>query len=94
MSDVAQGGATVFTELGLSVFPVRGAAVFWLNLHPSGEGDLATRHAACPVLRGSKWVCNKWIHQGGQEFIKPCNLEYQTEGMRRKIPKPVPKSSR
>ncbi|XP_045495201.1 prolyl 4-hydroxylase subunit alpha-1 isoform X1 [Colias croceus] len=94
MSDVAQGGATVFTELGLSVFPVRGAAAFWLNLHPSGEGDLATRHAACPVLRGSKWVCNKWIHQGGQEFIKPCNLEYQTEGIRRKIPKPVPKSSR
>lgn len=55
MSDVAQGGATVFTELGLSLFPRRGAAAFWLNLHPSGEGDLATRHAACPVLRGSKW---------------------------------------
>jgi hypothetical protein len=55
MSDVAQGGATVFTKLGLSVFPQRGAAAFWLNLHASGEGDLATRHAACPVLRGSKW---------------------------------------
>lgn len=55
MSDVAQGGATVFTELGLSVFPQKRAALFWLNLHPSGEGDLATRHAACPVLRGSKW---------------------------------------
>lgn len=55
MSEVAQGGATVFTELGLSVSPVKNAAVYWLNLHPSGEGDLATRHAACPVLRGSKW---------------------------------------
>lgn len=55
MSDVAQGGATVFTELGLSVFPVKGAAAFWLNLHASGEGDFATRHAACPVLQGSKW---------------------------------------
>ncbi|XP_045487389.1 prolyl 4-hydroxylase subunit alpha-1 isoform X2 [Pieris rapae] len=94
MSNVAQGGATVFTELGLSVFPVRGAAVYWLNLHPSGEGDLATRHAACPVLTGSKWVCNKWIHQGGQELIHPCNLEYQPESMRRKIPRPIPKSSR
>ncbi|CAK1540610.1 unnamed protein product [Leptosia nina] len=94
MSDVAQGGATVFTELGLSLFPVKGAAAFWLNLHPSGEGDLATRHAACPVLTGSKWVCNKWIHEGGQEFIKPCNLEYQAESMGRKIPRPVPKSSR
>ncbi|XP_063822673.1 prolyl 4-hydroxylase subunit alpha-1-like [Ostrinia nubilalis] len=94
MSDVAQGGATVFTKLGLSLFPEKGAAAFWLNLHPSGEGDLATRHAACPVLRGSKWVSNKWLHQGGQELLKPCNLEYQDESMTRKIPKPVPKTSR
>ncbi|XP_050346723.1 prolyl 4-hydroxylase subunit alpha-1 isoform X3 [Nymphalis io] len=93
MSDVAQGGATVFTELGLSVFPQRGAAVFWLNLHPSGEGDLATRHAACPVLRGSKWVCNKWIHQGGQELIKPCDLEYQSEGIIRPLPRPLVKKT-
>ncbi|XP_072939293.1 prolyl 4-hydroxylase subunit alpha-1-like [Epargyreus clarus] len=94
MSEVAQGGATVFTELGLSLFPVHRAAAFWLNLHPSGEGDFATRHAACPVLRGSKWVSNKWIHQGGQELIKPCDLEYQQEGLIRQIPKPVPKSFR
>ncbi|CAH2108424.1 unnamed protein product [Euphydryas editha] len=93
MSDVAQGGATVFTELGLSVFPRRGAAVFWLNLHPSGEGDLATRHAACPVLRGSKWVSNKWIHQGGQELIKPCDLQYQSEGFIRTLPRPLLKKS-
>ncbi|XP_064072008.1 prolyl 4-hydroxylase subunit alpha-1 isoform X1 [Vanessa tameamea] len=93
MSDVAQGGATVFTELGLSVFPQRGDAVFWLNLHPSGEGDLATRHAACPVLRGSKWVCNKWIHQGGQELIKPCDLEYQSEGIIRPLPRPLMKKT-
>ncbi|CAH0750265.1 unnamed protein product [Diatraea saccharalis] len=94
MSDVAQGGATVFTKLGVSLFPIKGAAAFWLNLHPSGEGDLATRHAACPVLRGSKWVSNKWLHQGGQELLKPCNLEYQGEAVIRPIPKPVPKTSR
>ncbi|KAG7306017.1 hypothetical protein JYU34_008588 [Plutella xylostella] len=94
MSDVAQGGATVFTELGLSLSPVKRAAAFWLNLHPSGEGDLATRHAACPVLRGSKWVSNKWIHQGGQELIKPCGTEYQEEGYIHKVAKPVPKTSR
>ncbi|XP_050664922.1 prolyl 4-hydroxylase subunit alpha-1-like isoform X4 [Leptidea sinapis] len=94
MSDVAQGGATVFTELGLSVFPVKGAAVFWMNLHPSGAGDLATRHAACPVLRGSKWVCNKWIHEVGQELVRPCSLEYQPENMHLKLPQGVPKSFR
>ncbi|CAH2076657.1 unnamed protein product, partial [Iphiclides podalirius] len=94
MSEVAQGGATVFTELGLSVFPVKNSALFWLNLHPSGEGDISTRHAACPVLRGSKWVSNKWIHQGGQELLKPCNLEYQREDVMRKFPRPVPLTSR
>ncbi|XP_073949588.1 prolyl 4-hydroxylase subunit alpha-1 [Choristoneura fumiferana] len=94
MSEVAQGGATVFTELGLSVFPIKHAALFWMNLHPSGEGDMATRHAACPVLRGSKWVCNKWLHQGGQELLKPCNLDYQEEGIIRNIPRGIPKTSR
>lgn len=30
---------------------------------------------ACPVIVGSKWVSNKWIHERGQEFIRPCALE-------------------
>ncbi|XP_028164099.1 prolyl 4-hydroxylase subunit alpha-1-like [Ostrinia furnacalis] len=93
MSNVAQGGATVFTKLGVSLFPIKGAAAFWYNLHPSCEGDLATRHAACPVLRGSKWVSNKWIHQGGQELLRPCGLQYQEEGVSRRIPKPILKTS-
>uniref|UniRef100_A0A8D3DN87 procollagen-proline 4-dioxygenase n=1 Tax=Scophthalmus maximus TaxID=52904 RepID=A0A8D3DN87_SCOMX len=49
-------------------------AVFWYNLFKSGEGDYRTRHAACPVLVGSKWVSNKWIHERGQEFRRRCGL--------------------
>ena len=33
------------------------------------------RHAACPVLFGTKWVSNRWIHEVGQEFRRPCALE-------------------
>lgn len=55
MSDVEAGGATVFPQINLSLWPKKGAAAFWHNLHPNGEGDELTRHAACPVLVGTKW---------------------------------------
>ncbi|XP_058508107.1 prolyl 4-hydroxylase subunit alpha-1b isoform X4 [Solea solea] len=74
MSDVPAGGATVFPDVGAAVWPQKGTAVFWYNLFASGEGDYSTRHAACPVLVGNKWVSNKWIHERGQEWRRPCSL--------------------
>lgn len=72
MSDVEAGGATVFPYVGARVMPSKGDAVFWHNLLQSGEGDYRTRHAGCPVLKGWKWVSNKWIHEAGNEFNRPC----------------------
>uniref|UniRef100_A0A671LUI9 Fe2OG dioxygenase domain-containing protein n=1 Tax=Sinocyclocheilus anshuiensis TaxID=1608454 RepID=A0A671LUI9_9TELE len=74
MSNVDIGGATVFTEVGVAVQPKKGSAVFWYNLHRNGQWDLDTKHAGCPVLRGNKWVANKWICEFGQEFRRPCPL--------------------
>lgn len=74
-NDVDAGGATVFPEAGIAVQPKKGSAVFWYNLLPNGDVDFLTRHAACPVLAGTKWVANKWIHERGQEFRRPCRLK-------------------
>lgn len=75
MSQPEKGGATVFNHLGTAVFPSKNDALFWYNLKRSGDGDLRTRHAACPVLLGVKWVSNKWIHERGQEWTRPCGLD-------------------
>uniref|UniRef100_A0A915DS95 Fe2OG dioxygenase domain-containing protein n=1 Tax=Ditylenchus dipsaci TaxID=166011 RepID=A0A915DS95_9BILA len=75
MSQVEHGGGTVFTESKLAIQPTKNDALFWYNLHRSGDGDLRTKHAACPVLLGVKWISNKWMHERGQEFTRPCALK-------------------
>lgn len=44
------------------------ALLFW-SINPDGSSeDLASNHAACPVVKGSKWSAPVWIH------AKPYNL--------------------
>ncbi|XP_046858925.1 prolyl 4-hydroxylase subunit alpha-1-like isoform X2 [Xenia sp. Carnegie-2017] len=76
MSDVELGGGTAFINVGALVQPRKGDGVFWFNLHKNGKGNLQTRHAACPVFVGTKWVANKWIHEKGQEFRHKCSLNH------------------
>jgi len=76
LSDVEKGGRTVFTNTGPGVIiaPQKGSAAFWYNLKKNGQGNPKTEHSACPVLLGQKWVSNLWIHENGQEFLRPCSL--------------------
>ncbi|KAH8271462.1 hypothetical protein KR018_012186 [Drosophila ironensis] len=79
LSDVEAGGGTAFPFLPLLVTPERGSLLFWYNLHPSGDQDYRTKHAACPVLQGSKWIANVWIRERNQHKVRPCDLQRNHE---------------
>ncbi|KAH8247643.1 hypothetical protein KR038_007563 [Drosophila bunnanda] len=79
LSDVEAGGGTAFPFLPLLVTPERGSLLFWYNLHPSGDEDYRTKHAACPVLQGSKWIANVWIRERHQDKVRPCDLQRNHE---------------
>ena len=73
---LTKGGATVWPYAGISVFPEKGSAVFWHNVRASDVPDIFTRHAACPVLLGQKWIGNKWVGYNAQWNKKKCRLNY------------------
>ncbi|CAN8005542.1 unnamed protein product [Ixodes pacificus] len=75
MTDVEEGGATVFPSLGIRLTPKKGDAAFWWNLKASGEGEMLTTHAGCPVLYGSKWIANKWFRSYSNVFRLPCSTD-------------------
>lgn len=47
-------------EGGLAFRPIKGNALFWVNLHANGTGDQRTMHAGLPVGDGLKTAMNIW----------------------------------
>jgi prolyl 4-hydroxylase len=63
LNEVEQGGETTFPQVGLSVTPRRGTAVYFSYCNSLGQIDPATLHGGAPVLAGEKWIATKWMRQ-------------------------------
>ncbi len=62
LNEPEQGGGTTFPDVGLTVAPQRGNAVFfsYARPHPSTR----TLHGGAPVGAGEKWIATKWLREG------------------------------
>lgn len=62
LTNVAKGGETEFTKLGIKVPPQRGKL---LVFHNCEAGSIIRHplslHAGCPVIKGEKWAFNLWF---------------------------------
>lgn len=76
LEDVEAGGATGFTDPGneVLIWPRKGSVAFWFGLDRKGHRDKRLLHGGCPILKGSKWILNKWIHYYDQFNKVPCSL--------------------
>jgi prolyl 4-hydroxylase len=75
MSDVEEGGETVFPmaggaghprsmktcDQGLLVKPQRGKVIIFYSLLSNGAISKESLHGGCPVIKGKKWAANKWL---------------------------------
>ena len=76
LSDTEAGGGTAYIYPGHEglITPKKGAAAFWYNLKSDLTRDVTTYHAGCPVIKGNKWILNKWIYSYDNFRKFPCQL--------------------
>lgn len=54
-------------KMGITFKPIKGNAVYWVNIRPDGRGYEETWHAGSPVLSGSKVGLNIWSWGSAQK---------------------------
>lgn len=63
LNDVDQGGETAFPNLGISVKPTKGAAVYFEYFYQNQSLNEMTLHCSVPVIQGEKWVATQWMRK-------------------------------
>ena len=78
LNDVKGGGGTAFVNPGqeMLVQPTRGSAAFWHSLDRKGFRQKAADHGGCPIVKGSKWILNRWLYYFDNFRIFKCGLNY------------------
>lgn len=74
MTDVTDGGRTIFDGAQVSVSTRPGSALVWWNIRSDGSLDSRNHHMGCPVVRGNKWIANKWVKWPDQMWTFPCSV--------------------
>eukprot|EP00924_Labyrinthula_sp_SR-Ha-C_P011985 maker-scaffold_26-snap-gene-1.2-mRNA-1 protein AED:0.00 eAED:0.00 QI:142/1/1/1/1/1/2/115/368 len=66
LSDVEEGGGTRFTDIDplITMMPKKGSAILWPSVLSDNlfRLDERTFHQAMPVVKGTKYAANSWIH--------------------------------
>ena len=73
---VELGGNTIFPNLDLSIKPTKGTALFWFNFDSKMQDYDQIIHMGCPVIRGNKWLANKWIKFNAQFKNYKCGKHF------------------
>jgi len=63
LNDVAEGGETIFPEVGISVAAKRGGAVYFRYMNNQRQLDPLSLHGGAPVRRGEKWIATRWVRE-------------------------------
>ena len=64
LNDVADGGATYFPELNISINPKKGnVLVFHNTISETTNINPRSLHAGMPVTSGEKWAANLWFRE-------------------------------
>ena len=79
LNHVEGGGGTAFVQPyhEMLVQPTRGSAAFWHNLDKKGFRKRSIEHGGCPVIKGTKWILNKWMYYFDNFHKFKCSLSYK-----------------
>lgn len=61
LNDSYKGGETFFPRLNKTIKPETGKAIIFYNIHPDTSVIEESYHEGLKVLKGEKWLANKWI---------------------------------